>query len=126
MDPNILEKYEAIIGLEVHAQLSTKSKAYSNDKNEYGSQPNSNVSVVSLGHPGTLPVMNKKTIAEFVENQRALAERVEVSGETAFFYCHDPRPLLARLADADGLRYVHRASNLEDVFIKLTGRELRD
>jgi aspartyl-tRNA(Asn)/glutamyl-tRNA(Gln) amidotransferase subunit B len=62
MDSNILEKYEAIIGLEVHAQLSTKSKAYSNDKNEYGSQPNSNVSVVSLGHPGTLPVMNKKTI----------------------------------------------------------------
>ena len=65
-------------------------------------------------------------LPEFVENQRALAERVEVSGETAFFYCHDPRPLLARLADADGLRYVHRASNLEDVFIKLTGRELRD
>ena len=65
-------------------------------------------------------------LPEFVENQRTLAERVEVSGETAFFYCHDPRPLLARLADADGLRYVHRASNLEDVFIKLTGRELRD
>ncbi len=62
----------------------------------------------------------------FVENHRMLAERVELSGETAFFYCSDPRPLLARLAEADGLRYVHRASNLEDVFIKLTGRELRD
>ena len=35
-------------------------------------------------------------------------------------------PLLAKLAEVDGLRYVHRASNLEDVFIKLTGRELRD
>ncbi|MFN7174566.1 MAG: hypothetical protein ACK4MT_07655 [Thermaurantiacus tibetensis] len=35
-------------------------------------------------------------------------------------------PLLAALAEASGLRYVHRASNLEDVFIKLTGRELRD
>ncbi|TXT29219.1 MAG: lipooligosaccharide transport system ATP-binding protein [Rhodocyclaceae bacterium] len=62
----------------------------------------------------------------FVKNQKHLAERVETSGETAFFYCRDPRELLAKLADADGLRYVHRASNLEDVFIKLTGRELRD
>jgi lipooligosaccharide transport system ATP-binding protein len=62
----------------------------------------------------------------FVDAHRQLAGRVETSGETAFFYCTDPRPLLARLAEAPGLRYVHRASNLEDVFIKLTGRELRD
>src|SRR5574343_1720914 len=65
-------------------------------------------------------------LAEFVEKHRQLAERVETSGETAFFYCREPRQLLSQLADADGLRYVHRASNLEDVFIKLTGRELRD
>ena len=52
--------------------------------------------------------------------------RDRTSGETAFFYCSDERALLARLAAAPGLRYVHRASNLEDVFIKLTGRELRD
>ena len=65
-------------------------------------------------------------LANFVEIHRTLAERVETSGETAFFYCREPRELLARLAEADGLRYVHRASNLEDVFIKLTGRELRD
>ncbi|MCO5260005.1 MAG: Asp-tRNA(Asn)/Glu-tRNA(Gln) amidotransferase subunit GatB [Crocinitomicaceae bacterium] len=56
------EKYEAVIGLEVHAQMLTKTKAYSNDINEYGSQPNTNVSVITLGHPGTLPMMNKKTI----------------------------------------------------------------
>ena len=62
----------------------------------------------------------------FVSAARTLAERVETSGETAFFYCREPRPLLDRLAEAHGLRYVHRASNLEDVFIKLTGRELRD
>ncbi|PKO36688.1 MAG: nodulation factor ABC transporter ATP-binding protein NodI [Betaproteobacteria bacterium HGW-Betaproteobacteria-6] len=65
-------------------------------------------------------------LENFVKNQKHLAERVETSGETAFFYCREPRELLARLAEADGLRYVHRASNLEDVFIKLTGRELRD
>ncbi len=62
----------------------------------------------------------------FVAAASDLAERVETSGETAFFYCRDAQPLLARLAGAHGLRYVHRASNLEDVFIKLTGRELRD
>jgi len=65
-------------------------------------------------------------LPDFTEKHRHLADRVEQSGETAFFYCRDPQPLLAALADADGLRYVHRASNLEDVFIKLTGRELRD
>lgn len=58
----VRDKYEVVIGLEVHAQMLTKSKAYSNDINEYGAHPNTNVSVISLGHPGTLPRMNKKTI----------------------------------------------------------------
>jgi aspartyl-tRNA(Asn)/glutamyl-tRNA(Gln) amidotransferase subunit B len=62
MEAAIRDKYEAVIGLEVHAQLLTKSKAYSNDVNEYGASPNTNVSVITLGHPGTLPKMNKKTI----------------------------------------------------------------
>ncbi len=62
MTPEIRAKYEAVIGLEVHTQMLTKSKAYSNDVNEFGAVPNSNVSAISLGHPGTLPFMNKKTI----------------------------------------------------------------
>jgi lipooligosaccharide transport system ATP-binding protein len=57
---------------------------------------------------------------------RALAARVELAGETAFCYATDPQPLLEALAHADGLRYLHRPANLEDLFIKLTGRELRD
>ena len=65
-------------------------------------------------------------LTAFMAAHGKLAERVETSGETAFFYCTDAHALLARLAEAPGLRYVHRASNLEDVFIKLTGRELRD
>lgn len=56
----------------------------------------------------------------------ALAPRQEVVGETAFFYCQDPAPLLAAAAQSPGLRTLHRAANLEDVFLKLTGRELRD
>jgi len=56
------EKYEAVIGLEVHMQLLTESKAYSSDSTEFGGMPNTNVSVITLGHPGTLPKMNRKVI----------------------------------------------------------------
>jgi aspartyl-tRNA(Asn)/glutamyl-tRNA(Gln) amidotransferase subunit B len=62
MEDNIRNKYQAVIGLEVHAQMLTQTKAYSSDVNLYGSAPNTNVSVINLGHPGTLPKMNKKTI----------------------------------------------------------------
>ncbi len=62
MKEEIRDKYEVVIGLEVHAQMLTNTKAYSNDINAFGALPNTNVSVVTLGHPGTLPVMNKKTI----------------------------------------------------------------
>ena len=54
------------------------------------------------------------------------ARRFEVSGETAFCYVEDAAPLLVHLANQPGLRYVHRPANLEDVFLKLTGREIRD
>ena len=56
------DKYEAVIGLEVHAQLLTKTKAYSSDINAYGASPNTQTSPITLGHPGTLPVMNKRSI----------------------------------------------------------------
>jgi len=56
------DKYEVVIGLEVHAQLLTKTKAYSSDINAYGAAPNTHTSPITLGHPGTLPVMNKKSI----------------------------------------------------------------
>jgi lipooligosaccharide transport system ATP-binding protein len=54
------------------------------------------------------------------------ATRVEVAGETAFCYLTEARPLLRHLADRHDLRYLHRPANLEDVFLKLTGRDLRD
>ena len=55
-------KYEIVIGLEIHIQLATNTKAYCADRNEYGALPNSLTSPISLGHPGTLPVLNKKSI----------------------------------------------------------------
>jgi lipooligosaccharide transport system ATP-binding protein len=57
---------------------------------------------------------------------RQIADRLEVAGETAFCYARDAAPLLAELARATGVRYLHRPANLEDLFLKLTGRELRD
>ncbi|HEY1329292.1 MAG TPA: ATP-binding cassette domain-containing protein [Casimicrobiaceae bacterium] len=57
---------------------------------------------------------------------RRLATRLEIAGDTAFCYARDAAPLLADLATRAGVRYLHRPANLEDLFIKLTGRELRD
>jgi lipooligosaccharide transport system ATP-binding protein len=57
---------------------------------------------------------------------RRLSRRLELSGETAFCYAKDAKPLLADLATRAGVRYLHRPANLEDLFIKLTGRELRE
>ena len=57
---------------------------------------------------------------------RTLAQRVEVSGETVFFYTQDARPLLQALAARPHLRTLHRPANLEDLFLKLTGRQIRE
>lgn len=56
----------------------------------------------------------------------ALAQRVETSGETVFFYTHDAQPLLAQLAQRHDVRTLHRPANLEDLFLKLTGRQIRE
>lgn len=55
-------KYEAVIGLEVHAQLLTDTKIFCGCSTKFGSSPNSNVCPVCLGHPGVLPVLNKKVV----------------------------------------------------------------
>ena len=62
MDPSTRDKYEVVIGLEVHAQLLTQSKIYAPDSTLFGERPNTNVSVISLAHPGTLPKLNKKVV----------------------------------------------------------------
>ena len=92
MDPK--EKYEAIIGLEVHAQLLTKTKAYSSDENIYGGIPNSKTSAVSLGHPGTLPTSNKKVIEYAVKLGIAIGANIRERNEYArknYFYADLPK-----------------------------------
>ncbi|PRG84729.1 nodulation factor ABC transporter ATP-binding protein NodI [Burkholderia multivorans] len=55
-----------------------------------------------------------------------LAQRTEISGETLFCYVSDPEPLCARIKGRAGSRYLHRPANLEDVFLRLTGRDMQD
>jgi aspartyl-tRNA(Asn)/glutamyl-tRNA(Gln) amidotransferase subunit B len=56
------DQYEVVVGLEVHAQLLTDSKLFCGDSAAYGGEPNTHISPVTLGHPGTLPVLNRKAI----------------------------------------------------------------
>src|SRR5215469_4833393 len=62
ISPELLAKYEPVIGLEVHAQLLTKSKIFCGCSTRFGDPPNSNVCPVCLGLPGTLPVLNKRAV----------------------------------------------------------------
>ena len=62
VDPDVLAKYEAVIGLEVHVQLLTNSKIFCACSTKFGDPPNTNVCPVCLGLPGTLPVLNKRVI----------------------------------------------------------------
>ncbi|MGZ3950881.1 MAG: Asp-tRNA(Asn)/Glu-tRNA(Gln) amidotransferase subunit GatB [Flavisolibacter sp.] len=57
------DEYEIVVGLEVHAQLLTKTKLFCGDTTEFGKEPNTQISVISLGYPGTLPRLNKEAIS---------------------------------------------------------------
>lgn len=76
--------------------------------------------------PQVVEVFGENAAAWAERQASAYAERFEISGETVFCYVRDAQPLLAHLPQQDGLRYMHRPANLEDVFLKLTGREMRD
>lgn len=56
------DEYEAVIGLEIHAQLATESKLFCGDSASFGAEPNTHVSPITLGHPGTLPKTNRKAV----------------------------------------------------------------
>jgi aspartyl/glutamyl-tRNA(Asn/Gln) amidotransferase, B subunit len=60
---SIYDKYQVVVGLEVHAQLLTNSKLFCGDSAAFGGEPNTHISPITLGHPGTLPKLNKKAIS---------------------------------------------------------------
>ena len=62
LEPEVIAKYQPVIGLEVHVQLLTKTKAFCGCKNEYGGEPNTHICPVCLGLPGALPVLNRQAV----------------------------------------------------------------
>ncbi|MGB3851674.1 MAG: Asp-tRNA(Asn)/Glu-tRNA(Gln) amidotransferase subunit GatB [Tunicatimonas sp.] len=59
----VRSKYQVVVGLEVHVQLATDSKIFSPDATAYGGPPNTNISAITLGHPGTMPRINRQAVA---------------------------------------------------------------
>jgi len=91
---SVYNKYESVIGLECHIQLLTKTKMYSNDVAEYGALPNTNVSVVTLGMPGTLPVVNIRAIEFAVKLGIAVHANIREENQFArknYFYADLPK-----------------------------------
>ena len=91
---NLRDKYQVVIGLEVHAQLSTNTKAYCSDSTVYGSSPNTQTSPISLGHPGTLPRSNEKVIEYAVKMGIACHSKIREWNEYArknYFYADLPK-----------------------------------
>ena len=76
--------------------------------------------------PDVVEVFGSGALALIDSPLKTLAARVEVSGETVFFYTADAKPLLAALESNPQLRTLHRPANLEDLFLKLTGRQIRE
>jgi aspartyl-tRNA(Asn)/glutamyl-tRNA(Gln) amidotransferase subunit B len=88
------EVYETVIGLEVHAQLLTKTKLFCADETSFGAEPNTQISPVTLGYPGTLPVLNKEAVYMAVKMGLACHSEIETRNYFArknYFYPDLPK-----------------------------------
>lgn len=86
--------WEPVIGLEIHAELNTKSKLFSSAPNCFGAEPNTNISVVCTGMPGALPVLNKEAVKKAVQFGCAIQGRVAHFSKfdrKSYFYPDSPR-----------------------------------
>ncbi len=94
MDQTVVDQYELVVGLEVHTQLSTQTKAFSNDVNSYGDEPNTNFSVITLAHPGTLPKSNKVAVEYAIKMGlacRCKIKRYNIFDRKNYFYPDLPK-----------------------------------
>lgn len=76
METELREKYEVVIGLEVHAQLKTKSKIFAPDGTEFGNEQNTQISPITLGMPGVLPVLNRSVVDMAILTGLALNSKI--------------------------------------------------
>ena len=94
MEDSIREKYQAVIGLEVHAQLLTKSKIYTSDSAAFGGEANTHVGVITLAHPGTLPKLNKQVVEQAIKMGIAChceISRYQIFDRKNYFYPDLPK-----------------------------------
>jgi len=94
MDEKVKSEWEPIIGLEIHAQLNTKSKMFSSDANCFGAEPNTNLSEISTAMPGTLPVVNAEAIRKAVQFGLSVGAKVNLFSQfdrKSYFYPDCPR-----------------------------------
>lgn len=94
MEDIILDSYDVVIGLEVHVQLKTKSKIFSSDAVTFGSPANTHVSTITLGHPGTLPKLNREVVAMGIKMAlacRGAVAPVQIFDRKNYFYPDLPK-----------------------------------
>jgi aspartyl-tRNA(Asn)/glutamyl-tRNA(Gln) amidotransferase subunit B len=87
-------EWEPVIGLEIHCELNTKSKLFSSAPNRFGDEPNTNISVVCTGQPGSLPVLNKEAVKKAVQFGLAIEGEVALFSKfdrKSYFYPDSPR-----------------------------------
>ena len=87
-------KYEAVIGLEIHAQLATNSKLFCGDDTSFGAEPNTHISPITMGHPGTLPKTNTKAVEFAIKMGIACESTIEKNNYFArknYFYPDLPK-----------------------------------
>lgn len=94
MIDNLSDKYRIVVGLEIHAQLLTKTKIYNSDSAAYGGEPNTHVSTITLAHPGTLPKLNKKVVEHAIKMGIACDSKIsrhQIFDRKNYFYPDLPK-----------------------------------
>lgn len=117
-------QWETVIGLEIHAQLSTRSKIFSGSATTFGAEPNTQASLVDLGMPGTLPVLNEEAVRMAVKFGLAIdAElgRTNVFARKNYFYPDLPKGYQTSQMDHPVVGKGHLDITLEDGSVKRIG-----
>lgn len=94
MNPIVFSEWEPVIGLEIHVELNTKTKLFSSAPNRFGDEPNTNITDVCTGQPGTLPVLNKEAVRKAVLFGCAIRAKVSTYSRfdrKSYFYPDSPR-----------------------------------